>query len=94
MHQRIILDGGEKFDEDSLSFDFSFTQKPRIVLGLSPERRTVSSFVHAKEERKPPKPHASKKDFSPSFSLVSHDKNLSLVGTQNCGLFMIVAQTK
>ena len=40
----------KKLDEDSFLFDFFLTQKSRTVLGLSPERKTVSSFVHAKEE--------------------------------------------
>ena len=83
-----------KGSEDSLLFDFFFTQNKRIVLGLSPERRTVSSFVHANEERKPSKPHAPKKDFGLSFSLIFHDEKLSLVGTQNYDLFMVVAQTR
>ena len=89
-----MLDGGEKIDENFLFFDFSLTQKPRIILGLSPKRRMVSSFAHAKEERKPPKHYAPKKNFGPFFSLISHGEKLSIVGTQNYGLFMIVTQTK
>ena len=60
---RGMLDSGEKYDEDSLFFDFSLTQNPRIVLGHSPKRRSISSFVHAKEEGNPPKPHTPKKYF-------------------------------
>ena len=77
MDQRKMLDGGEKLDENSLLFDFFLFQKSKIVLGLSPEKRTVSSFVHAKEEWNPPKAHIPKKDFFPTFSLVSHDEKLS-----------------
>ena len=58
-----MLDGREKSDEDSLLFDFSLIQNPRIILGHSPERRMVSSFVHAKEEENPPNLHVSKKYF-------------------------------
>ena len=65
-----MLDGEEKSDEDSLLFDFLFIQKSRTVLGLSPERRTVSSFVHAKEDGNPPKAHIPKKNFYPTFSLI------------------------
>ena len=53
----------KKSDEDSLLFNFFLTQKPRIVLGLSPKKRTVSSFVHAKEDGNPPNPHIPKKYF-------------------------------
>ena len=58
-----MLDGGEKYDEDSLLFGFSLTQNPRTVLGRSPKRRLVSSFVHTKEEGNPSKPHALKNYF-------------------------------
>ena len=61
--QRRILDGREKSNEDSLLFDFSLTQNPRIVLDLSPKRRSISSFVHTKEEGNPYKAHAPKKYF-------------------------------
>ena len=87
MDQRRMLDGEEKSNEDSLLFDFFFIQKPRTVLGLSPERRTVSSFVHAKEEGNPLKAHIPKKDFHSSFSLVSHSESLSIFYTQNYGFF-------
>ena len=66
----------------------------RTVLGLSPKRRSVSSFVHAKKDRSPPKPHTLRKVFSSSFPLVSHDESLRLVGTQKHELFMIVAQIR
>ena len=56
------------------------SKNPRTILGLSPERRSVSSFVHTKKERNPPKPHAPKKIFGPSFSLISHSEKLSSVG--------------
>ena len=94
MDQRRILDGGEKSDEDSLLFGFSLTQKSRIVLGLSTERRTISSFVHAKDDGNPPKAHIPKKKFLLFFSLVSHGARLSLFGAQNCSSFMVVAQTR
>ena len=94
MDQKKILDGREKSDEDSLLFGFSLTQKPRIVLGLSLERRMISSFVHAKKEWNPSKAHIPKKYFWPSFSLVSYGENLSSFGAQKYGLFMIVAQTR
>ena len=94
MDQRRILDREENLDKDSLLFGFFLIQKSRIVLGLSPKRRTVSSFVNSMDERKPPKPHTPKKNFCPSFSLISHSEKLSLVGTQNYGLFMVVTQTK
>ena len=58
-----MLDDGEKLDEDSLLFGFFLTQKSRIVLGLSPKRRTVSSFVHTKEDGNPPNPYIPKKYF-------------------------------
>ena len=89
-----MLDGGENLDEDSFLFGFFLIQKSRTVLGLSPKRRMVSSFIHAKKEENPPNPHISKKCFKPSFSLVSHGKELSFFGTQNYGLFMVVAQTR
>ena len=76
------------------SLIFFSPKNPRTVLGLSPERRLVSSFVHAKEDKSSPKPHTSKKVFGPSFALVSHSKKFSLVGEQNYGLFMVVAQTR
>ena len=88
------VDGKKNLDEDSLLFDFFLTQKPRTVLGLSPKRRTVSSFVHAKEEGNPPNPHISKKYFWPYFSLVSHGEEFSSFGTQNYDLFMVVVQTR
>ena len=72
-----MLDGGEKSDENSLLFDFSLTQKPRTVLGLSPERRMISSFVHAKEDGNPSKAHIPKNNFHPTFSLISHSEKLS-----------------
>ena len=75
-----MLDGGENLDEDSLLFGFFLIQKSRIVLGLSPKRRTVSSFVHAKKEGNPPNPYIPKKYFLSSFSLVSHGEELSSFG--------------
>ena len=72
-----MLDGGKKSNEDSLLFSFSLTQNPRTVLGRSPKRRSVSSFIHAKEKRNPPKTHTPKKYFRLSFSLVSHGEKLS-----------------
>ena len=89
-----ILDDGEKSNENSLLFHFSLTQNLRTALGRSPERRSVSSFVHIKEEGNPPKPHIPKKNFWPSFSLISHSEKLSSFGIQNCSLFMIVTQTR
>ena len=94
MDQRKILDGGEKLDEDSLLFDFSLIQKLRTVLGLSSKRRTVSSFVHTKEEGNSPNPHIPKRYFRPSFYLISHDEKLFSISAQNYGFFMVVAQTK
>ena len=58
-----ILDDREKSDEESLLFDFSLIQNLRTVLSCSLERRSVCSFVHAKEEGNPPKPHTPKKNF-------------------------------
>ena len=58
-----MLDGEKNLDKDFLLFDFFFTQKPRTVLGLSPKRRTVSSFVHAKEEGNPSNAYIPKKYF-------------------------------
>ena len=72
-----MLDGEKKSDENSFTFDFFLIQKPRTVLGLSPERRMVSSFVHAKKDGNPPNPHVSKKYFQSSFSLISHSEKLS-----------------
>ena len=86
-----MLDDGEKLDEDSLLFGFFLTQKPRIVLDLSPKRRMVSSFAHTKDEENLPNPHILKRYFQPSFSLISHSKNLSSFGTQNYGFFFVVA---
>ena len=77
MDQRKILDGEKKLDKNSLLFDFFLIQKPRIVPGLSPDKRMVSSFVHAKEEWNTPKAHTPKKDFHLTFSLVSHREKLS-----------------
>ena len=48
------------------SLVFSSPKNPRTILGVSPERRSVSSFVHDKEDRSPPKPHAPKKGFGSS----------------------------
>ena len=76
------------------SLIFPSSKNPRTVLGLSPERRSVSSFVHAKKNRCPPKPHTPKKIFGPSFSLVSHSEKLSLFGAQNYSFFMVVVQTR
>ena len=89
-----LFDVGENLYEDSLLFGFFLTRKPRTALGLSPKRRTVSSFVHAKEEGNPSNPHISKKYFWPSFSLISGGEELSSFGTQTCSLFMVVAQTR
>ena len=89
-----MLDGGGKIDEDTLLFDFFLPKNPKIVLGLSPKKRSVSSFVHAKEDRSPPKPHTPKKIFGLSFPLAPHSEKLSSVGIQNYSLFMIVAQTR
>ena len=76
------------------SLIFLSPRNPRIVLGLSPKRTSIFSFVHAKEDRSPPKPHTPRKVFGPSFPLVSHNESLRLVGTQKCELFMIVAQIR
>ena len=81
-------------EKDTLLFSFPSPRNLRTVLGLSTERRSVSSFVHAKEDRSPPKPYALKKVFSLSFPLVSHGENLSLVGAQKSSLFMVVAQNR
>ena len=89
-----MLDGREKFDEDSFLFDFSLTQNPRIVLGRSLKRRLVSSFVHTKEKGNPPNPHIPMKYFWPYFSLISHGEELSSFGTQNYSLFMVIAQIR
>ena len=94
MEQKKMLDGGDNSNEDSLLYSFSLTQNLRTVLGCSPEKRSISSFVHAKEEGKPPNPHVSKSYFQPSFSLISHGEKLSFLGTQNYDLFMIVTQTR
>ena len=53
----------EKNQMKTLLFRFFLIQKLRTVLGLSPKRRMVSSFVHAKEERNLPNPHIPKKYF-------------------------------
>ena len=94
MNYRRMLDGEEKSDEDSLLFDFFLTQKTRTVLGLSPKRRMVSSFVHAKEKRNPSNPYIPKKCFWPSFSLISYGEELSSFGIQNYGLFLLVVQIR
>ena len=83
-----------KIEEDTLLFSFSSPRNPRIVLGLSPERRSISSFVHAKKNRTPPKPHTPKKVFSLSFPLISYGEKLSLVGRQKGSLFMVVVQNR
>ena len=90
MDQRKILDGREKKDEDTLLFDFFSPRNPRTVLGLSLERRSVSSFVHTKEDRSPPKPYTSRKVFSPSFPQQSHGENFRYFGTKKIRLFMVV----
>ena len=62
-----MLDGEENSDEDSLLYSFSLIQNLRTVLVCSPEKRSVSFFVHTKEEGNPPKPHVPKKHFDPLF---------------------------
>ena len=76
------------------SLIFFSSKNLRTVLSLSPDRRLISSFVHAKEDRSPSKPHTLKNTFGLSFLLVSHDEKLSSVGAQNCGLFIVVAQNR
>ena len=62
----------------------------RTILGLSLKRRQISSFAHAKMVETHPKPHAPRRMFGPSFSLVSHGKNQRLGGAHKHKLFMIV----
>ena len=69
----------QKFQNSSRSF----TQEEIGLLLCSCQRR-----------QKPNQTSCPKEDFWPLFPLVSHSKKFSLIGTQNYGLFIVVAQTR